>query len=175
MGRAATIPDTWSSWSYAASGQILPQIRGVLGPTLPVDRSYYGVHARDDDQREGGIVLLRQLPPFGVITRGVVGASYRGGNGGVEAGRGQGQRGEEIEDLDGGVSAQVGVDFDAVEGRVVGSEADAVRGGVDAGGSKVVVLHVGEGDGLDGAGEIVAGLEEMMRETGERGGCAWGD
>ena len=122
-------------------------------------------------------MLQRQGPPFGVIARGLVGACCRGGDGGVEAGGGEGEGVEEVEDLNGGVGGGVGVDFDAVEGRVVGGEADAVRGGGDAGDAEVVVLHVGEGGGSDGAGEAVAGLRlgKEGGEVGEDGGSVRGD
>lgn len=71
----------------------------------------------------------------------------------------------------------MGVDFDAIEGGGVASEAYAVGGGCDAGDAEVVVLHVGEGDGLDGAGEAALGpgLGERGREVGEVGGCIRGD
>lgn len=94
----------------------------------------------------------------------------------MEAGGGKGEGVEEVEDLDGGVGGDVGVDFDAVEGGGVGGEGDAVGGVCDASYTEVVVLHVREGGGFDGAGEAFAGL--VIGEVGEGGedrGGGWAD
>lgn len=85
----------------------------------------------------------------------------------MEAGGGEGEGVKEVEDLDCGVGRDVGVDFDAVEGGGIGGEGDAVGGVCDAGDAEVVVLHVGEGGGFDGAGEAFAGL--VIGEVGEGG------
>lgn len=138
---------------------------------MPAHLSCYGCHARDDNHGEKGVPLVAHGPPFWLVAGGFASAYHGVGDSGIEAGGGEGERVEEVKDLNGGVGAEVAVDFDAEEWGRVGGKADAVGGCGGLRDAEVVMLHVGEGDGLDGACEVLPGLGHGGRElVVDRGG-----